>query len=110
MSNYLQKLQNLPKDTRKHIMWLAVGVIMFFIFIFWLFVLLPQGPAFEHKEENESLSELKGQLQEEISSFEEIQKQFSEIKEQSSEEEQFSFEEAGKELEPEEARPRLPLE
>jgi len=111
MGSFLEKVQNLSQDTRRKIMWLAIGVTMFFIFIFWLFILLPQSPAFEQKNESESLGELKGQLQEGVKGFEEIQKQFSEIKEQYSEEkEQSSHDKTDKEIESGEPRPRLPLE
>jgi len=111
MGSFLKKVQNLPQATRRRIMWLAIGVIMIFIFILWLFAFLPQSPAFEQKNESESLGELKGQLQEGIEDFKEIQKQFSETKEQYSEEkEQSSYDKTDKETEFEEPKPRLPLE
>lgn len=86
-------------------MWLFIGIIMFFIFIFWFLVLLPQSPAFKNKKENKSLSELKGQLQEGIMNFKEIQKQISDLREQTTEKN--SQDTSNK---TEKSSPRLPLE
>jgi len=105
MSGYLQKLQNLPQNTRKRVMWLVIGIIMLFIFCLWIFVFLPKSSVSKSQGENKSLSELKGQLQESITGFKEVQKQISDLQNQTNEEN--SQDTSNKK---EESNPRLPLE
>jgi ABC-type multidrug transport system fused ATPase/permease subunit len=103
--SYLQKLQSLPQNTKKRMMWLVIGIIMFFIFCLWFFIFLPKNSVSKSQGENKSLSELKGQLQESMTGFKEVQKQISDLKEQTTEENSKDISNETKE-----SNPRLPLE